>query len=87
MSDGNDQFGAGAGKANRGVEGQTLSSKAESVSPKHGLRPPRTRASGVTRYGLTVTITTPCDSTGTENFPVNFPKSWCAHKSRIAALR
>ncbi len=74
-------------KANRGVEGQTLSSKAESVSPKHGLRPPRTMAPGAKRYGLTVTITTPCDTTGAENFPVNLPKSLCAHKSRTAALR
>lgn len=38
-------------------------------------------------YGLTVTITTPCDATVAENFPVNVPKSLCAHRSRTAALR
>src|SRR6266403_2167731 len=36
-------------------------------------------------HGLTVTITTPCDSTFAPNFLVNFPKSLCAHKSRALA--
>ena len=37
-------------------------------------------------YGFTVTITTPCDATAAENFPVNFPRSLCCHRSRTAAL-
>src|SRR5260370_12696729 len=73
MSDGNDQFGAGAGKANRGVEGQTLSPKAESVSPKHWLRPPRTTASGVTPYGLTSTFPPPSLITLPHHFPLHLP--------------
>ena len=38
-------------------------------------------------YGFTVIMTIPCDSTGAENFPVDFPKSLCAHNSRTAALK
>ena len=33
-------------------------------------------------YGFSVTITTPCDGTVAENFPVNFPRSFFCHKSR-----
>ena len=36
-------------------------------------------------YGFTVTITTPCDATGAENLPVNFPSSFFCHRSRTVA--
>ena len=36
-------------------------------------------------YGFTVTITTPCDATGAENLPVNFPRSFFCQRSRTAA--
>ena len=36
-------------------------------------------------YGFTTTITTPCDATFAENFPVDFPKSFLSHRSRTEA--
>src|SRR5438445_13024290 len=38
-------------------------------------------------YGFTVTITTPCEATGVENFSVSFPRSLCCQRSRTAAFR
>src|SRR6266404_5336805 len=48
-------------------------SRARSLEEQHSPGP---------SHGLMVTTTTPCDSTFAANFPVNFPKSLCAHRSR-----
>ena len=39
------------------------------------------------RYGLTVTIATPCDETVAEYLPVNRPTSFFCHRSRTAASK